>query len=97
MEGVASPERAPFNELIARYLKAVGDRREVVSDPEARILGRPRVEERSLRLCGWAKRASAAWRLRRMAPPPPTDKGLILLPGNTGGSHSAGASWLASP
>src|SRR6476661_6205960 len=29
---IAGPERAPFNELVARYLKAVGDPREVVSD-----------------------------------------------------------------
>src|SRR3954451_5336135 len=33
---IAGPERAPFNEIVARYLKAVGDKREVVSDPEAR-------------------------------------------------------------
>src|ERR671936_409520 len=32
----AGPERAPFNEFVARSLKAVGDPREVVSDPEAR-------------------------------------------------------------
>ena len=32
---IAGPERAPFNEIIARCLKAVGDPREVVSDPEA--------------------------------------------------------------
>ena len=38
---IAGPERAPFNEIVARYLKAVGDPREVVSDPEARYLGRP--------------------------------------------------------
>jgi uncharacterized protein YbjT (DUF2867 family) len=44
---IAGPERAPFNEIIARYLKAVGDPREVVSDPEARYWG-GRVEERSL-------------------------------------------------
>jgi uncharacterized protein YbjT (DUF2867 family) len=44
---VAGPERAPFNEIIARYLKAVGDPREVVSDTEARYWG-GRVEERSL-------------------------------------------------
>src|SRR5262249_6113042 len=44
---VAGPERAPFNEVIARYLKAVGDPREVVCDPEARYWG-GRVEERSL-------------------------------------------------
>src|SRR5207237_1920970 len=32
---IAGPERAPFNEIVARYLKAVGDPREVVSDPKA--------------------------------------------------------------
>ena len=41
---IAGPERAPFNEIVARYLKAVGDPREVVSDPEARYFG-GRVEE----------------------------------------------------
>src|SRR5947209_20522183 len=44
---IAGPERAPFNEIVARYLKAVGDPREVVSEPEARYCG-GRVEERSL-------------------------------------------------
>ena len=44
---IAGPERAPFNELVARYLKAVGDPRTVVRDPEARYFG-GRVEERSL-------------------------------------------------
>src|SRR6476660_7525491 len=44
---IAGPERAPFNEVVARYLKAVGDPREVVPDPEARYFG-GRVEERSL-------------------------------------------------
>ena len=44
---IAGPERAPFNDIIARYLKAVGDTREVVSDPEARYWG-GRVEEHSL-------------------------------------------------
>src|ERR1700724_1228662 len=44
---IAGPDRAPFNEIISRYLKAVGDPREVVSDPEARYWG-GRVEERSL-------------------------------------------------
>lgn len=44
---IAGPERAPFNEIIARYLKAVGDTREVVCDPEARYFG-GRVEEYSL-------------------------------------------------
>ena len=44
---IAGPERAPFNEIVARYLKAVGDPRKVVSDPEARYFG-GRVEECSL-------------------------------------------------
>jgi uncharacterized protein YbjT (DUF2867 family) len=44
---IAGPERAPFNEIVARYLKAVGDRREVVRDPEARYFG-SKVEEHSL-------------------------------------------------
>jgi uncharacterized protein YbjT (DUF2867 family) len=44
---IAGPERAPFNEIVSRYLKAVGDPREVVSDPEARYWG-GRVEEHSL-------------------------------------------------
>jgi uncharacterized protein YbjT (DUF2867 family) len=33
---IAGPERAPFNEIVDRYLKAVAEPREVVSDPEAR-------------------------------------------------------------
>jgi uncharacterized protein YbjT (DUF2867 family) len=44
---IAGPERAPFNDIIARYLKATGDPREVVSDPKARYWG-GRVEEHSL-------------------------------------------------
>jgi uncharacterized protein YbjT (DUF2867 family) len=44
---IAGPERAPFNEIIARYLKAVGDPRQVVRDPEDRYWG-GRVEEHSL-------------------------------------------------
>jgi uncharacterized protein YbjT (DUF2867 family) len=51
---IAGPERAPLNEIIARYLKAVGDPREVVSDPEARYWG-GRVEERSLVPLGEAR------------------------------------------
>jgi len=51
---IAGPERAPFNEIIARYLKAVGDPREVVSDPEARY-GGGRVEEYSLVPLGEAR------------------------------------------
>jgi uncharacterized protein YbjT (DUF2867 family) len=51
---IAGPERAPFNEIVARYLKAVGDSRQVVSDPEARYFG-GRVEERSLVPLGEAR------------------------------------------
>jgi uncharacterized protein YbjT (DUF2867 family) len=51
---IAGPERAPFSEIVARYLKAVGDRREVVRDPEARYSG-GRVEERSLVPLGEAR------------------------------------------
>ena len=51
---IAGPERAPFNEIVARYLKAVGDPREVVSDHEARYFG-GRVEERSLVPLGEAR------------------------------------------
>src|SRR3954451_5622273 len=36
---IAGPEKAPFNEIIARYLKAARDPREVVRDPEARYFG----------------------------------------------------------
>jgi uncharacterized protein YbjT (DUF2867 family) len=67
---IAGPERAPFNEIVARYLKAVGDPRVVVRDPEARYFG-GRVEERSLVPLGearlgrigldeWLRRAQAA-------------------------------------
>jgi uncharacterized protein YbjT (DUF2867 family) len=67
---IAGPERAPFNEIVARYLKAVGDPREVVGDTEARYYG-GRVEEHSLVPLGearlgrigldeWLRRAQAA-------------------------------------
>ncbi len=51
---IAGPDRAPFNEIVARYLKAVGDKREVVRDSEARYFG-SRVEERSLVPLGEAR------------------------------------------
>ena len=51
---IAGPERAPLNEIVARYLKAVRDPREVVRDPEARYFG-GRVEERSLVPLGEAR------------------------------------------
>ena len=69
---IAGPERAPFNEFVARYLKAIRDPRKVVSDPEARYFG-GRVEERSLVPLGdarlgrigfdeWLRRSQAAAR-----------------------------------
>jgi len=51
---IAGPDCAPFNEIVARYLKAVGDPRQVVRDPEARYSG-GRVEERSLVPLGEAR------------------------------------------
>ena len=51
---IAGPERAPFNEIIARYLKAVDDPREVMRDPEARYWG-GLVEEHSLVSLGEAR------------------------------------------
>ena len=67
---IAGPERAPFNEFVARYLKAVGDPREVVRDSEAQYFG-GRVEEHSLVPLGeahlgrigfeeWLRRSQAA-------------------------------------
>jgi uncharacterized protein YbjT (DUF2867 family) len=51
---IAGPERAPFNEIIARYLKAVGDARQVVRDPQARYWG-GLVDDRSLVPLGQAR------------------------------------------
>ena len=51
---IAGPERAPFDEIVVRYLKAIGDPRVVVRDPEARYFG-GRVEERSLVPLGEAR------------------------------------------
>jgi uncharacterized protein YbjT (DUF2867 family) len=66
---IAGAERAPFNEIVARYLKAVGDQRQVVRDPEARYFG-GRVEEHSLVPLGEARlgRISLDEWLRRRAP-----------------------------
>ena len=51
---IAGLERAPFDEIVARYLKGVGDPREVVRDPEAQYWGR-RVTEHSLVPVGEAR------------------------------------------
>jgi uncharacterized protein YbjT (DUF2867 family) len=67
---IAGPERAPFSEIVDRYLKAVGDVRKVVSDPGASYWG-GQVEERSLVPLGeahvgqivfneWVRRSRAA-------------------------------------
>ncbi|WER49826.1 SDR family oxidoreductase [Cupriavidus sp. WKF15] len=44
---IAGPDRAPFAEIIARYLKSVGDTRPVVTDRDARYYG-GHVDELSL-------------------------------------------------
>jgi uncharacterized protein YbjT (DUF2867 family) len=66
---IAGPERAPLNEIVARYLKAVGDPREVVTDPKAPWLRGGRVEEHSLVPLGEARlgRISFDEWLRRFA------------------------------
>src|SRR5215472_4754535 len=51
---IAGPQRAPLDDFVARYLKAVGDPREVVRDPEARHFG-ARIEERTLVPLGEAR------------------------------------------
>ena len=51
---IAGPERQPFNEIVARYLKAVGDPHKVVRDPEARYFG-GKVDDRSLVPLGEAR------------------------------------------
>ena len=69
---IGGPERAPFNEIVAHYLRAVGDPREVVSDPEARYFG-GRVEERSLVPLGEARLGSIGldeWLRRSRSPAP---------------------------
>ncbi|MGO4330986.1 SDR family oxidoreductase [Cupriavidus sp. 2TAF22] len=44
---IAGPDRAPFADIVARYLKSVGDARPVVTDRDARYYG-GRVEQQSL-------------------------------------------------
>ncbi len=66
---IAGPERAPFNEIVARYLKAVGDPREVVSDRAARYFG-GLVDDRSLVPLGEARLGRIGldeWRRRSQA------------------------------
>jgi uncharacterized protein YbjT (DUF2867 family) len=54
---IAGPERAPLTGIVTRYLEAVGDPRNVVSDSEARYWG-GQVEERSLVPLGEARLGS---------------------------------------
>jgi uncharacterized protein YbjT (DUF2867 family) len=66
---IAGPERAPFSEIVARYLKAVGDPREVVSDRAARYYG-GLVDDRSLVPLGEARLGGIGfdeWRRRSQA------------------------------
>ncbi|MGN6086190.1 SDR family oxidoreductase [Trinickia sp.] len=66
---IAGPERAPFDEIVARYLKAVGDTREVIRDPDALYFG-GRVEAHSLVPLGPARLGRidfAEWRRRSTA------------------------------
>ncbi|CAJ0787890.1 hypothetical protein LMG19083_01644 [Ralstonia psammae] len=51
---IAGPDRAPFAEIVARYLKSAGDARPVVKDPSARYVG-GQVEELSLVPLGEAR------------------------------------------
>ena len=51
---IAGPERAPFNEIVARYLKAVGRPASGRERPRGPILRRP-VEEHSLVPLGEAR------------------------------------------
>jgi uncharacterized protein YbjT (DUF2867 family) len=51
---IAGPDRAPFAEIVARYLKSTGDARPVVKDRHARYVG-GQVEELSLVPLGEAR------------------------------------------
>ncbi|UPJ55497.1 SDR family oxidoreductase [Bradyrhizobium sp. 192] len=51
---IAGPEKAPFNEFIARRLKASGDTRPVVGDPKAPYYGGP-IDDTSLVPLGEAR------------------------------------------
>lgn len=52
---IAGPERAPLNRIIGRYLKAKGDVREIVVDPDATYFGGT-ISEDSLVPTGEARR-----------------------------------------
>ncbi|KYG19296.1 NmrA family transcriptional regulator [Bradyrhizobium sp. AT1] len=60
---IAGPEKAPFNEFIARRLKASGDTRTVIGDPKAPYYGGP-IDDTSLNPLGEARLGTtplAAW------------------------------------
>ena len=60
---IAGPEKAPFNESIARRVKASGDARPVVGDPKAPYYGAP-IDDTSLNPLGEArlgKTSLATW------------------------------------
>jgi uncharacterized protein YbjT (DUF2867 family) len=63
---IAGPEKAPFNEFVARRLKASGDSRPVVGDRQAQYYGSP-IDDTSLIPLGEArlgKTALATWLAR---------------------------------
>jgi uncharacterized protein YbjT (DUF2867 family) len=84
---IAGSERAPFNEIVARCLKAIGDPRVVVSDPEADTSA---AGSRRNRWRRWAKRASAAsvWTngsaAHRQKPDPASDVRTVCHEGGAG-------------
>jgi uncharacterized protein YbjT (DUF2867 family) len=66
---IAGPERAPFDEIIRRYLNMIGDKRPVYSDQEARYFG-GKVEQLSLVPTGEARLGQvslADWVKRKLA------------------------------
>jgi uncharacterized protein YbjT (DUF2867 family) len=66
---IAGPEKAPFDEIIKRYLEMMGDKRPVRADPEARYFG-AKVERLSLVPMGNAqlgKITLADWIKRKLA------------------------------
>ena len=72
---IAGPERAPFNEIVARYLRAVGDPRGRAR-PRGAILRRP---GRGALARAAGRGAPRPYRSRRMAPPL-KGKSLMLHP-----------------
>jgi uncharacterized protein YbjT (DUF2867 family) len=66
---IAGPERAPFDEIIRRYLTMIGDKRPVYSDREARYFG-VKIEQLSLIPTGEARLGHvglADWVKRKLA------------------------------